>query len=137
MISPDDDFVNLVDGGTNLFTENALSTTLIEASQSSEVLLGDRGGKVGGNECVGVGGVSNNANFHGLLGNLVKGFSLSLENFGISSEEITTLHSGATGTGTNKDSNIDVLEAEERVSGGNNLVNEGVSTIVEFHNESL
>lgn len=62
---------------------------------------------------------------------------MSLENLGISAKEITTLHTRATGFSTDENSNINIFESDKWVSGSDNLVNKGISTIVEFHNETL
>lgn len=137
MISPNKDIVDILNGNILSLSNDTDGTALVEAGQGSEVLLGDAGGKLGGNKSVGVGGVTDDTDFHGLLGDLVKGLTLSLEDLGVGGEEITTFHTGTTGSSADEDSNVNILEADESVSGGNNLVDEGVSTIVEFHDETL
>ena len=89
------------------------------------------------NECVGIGGIANNTDLDRLLGDLVKSLALSLENFSIGAQEITTFHAGTTRFGTHKHRNINVLEADKRVSGADDLVNKGISTVVELHDEAL
>ena len=137
MISPNKDIVDVLNGNILSLSNDADGTALIEAGQGSEVLLGDARGKVGSNESVSVGGVADDTDLHSLFGDLVKGLTLSLENLGVGRKKISTFHTRTTGSGTNEDSNINILETNESVGGGDNLVDEGVGTIVEFHDETL
>ena len=137
MVSPNDHVLNFVALGTSLVSKLANGTALIESSKSSEVLLGDGGGVVRGNESVGVSGVANNANLDGLLGDLVEGGTLGLENLCVGLKEIRALHSGASRSSTNKNSDIAVLESDKGVSGGDDISDVGVCTILELHDETL
>ena len=120
MISPNKDIVDVLNGNILSLSNNADGTALVETGQGSEVLLRDARGKVGSNKSVSVGGVADDTDFHGLFGDLVKGLTLSLEDLGVGSKEISTFHSGTTGSGTNEDSNINILEANESIGGGDN-----------------
>ena len=137
MITPDDDVVNILDGGTSLVGELADSSALIESGEGAEVLLGDGGGVVGADQSVGVGWVSNDGNLDGLLGDLVDGGTLSLENLSVGLEEVGTLHSWASGASTDENADISVLETNKRVGGGDDVLHTSVSAILELHDETL
>lgn len=137
MVSPNDSAVDVINLGVGLFSEDGLSTVLIKAGQSSEVFLGDGRSVSAGNESIGVSRVANDANFDVLLGNLVKSLTLSLEDLSVGGEKISTLHTGAAGSGTNENSNVDIFEANHSVSAGDDLVNKRVGTIVQLHHNTL
>ena len=86
---------------------------------------------------VGVGWVTNDSNFDGLLGDSIDSGTLSLENLSVGLEKVGTLHTGASWSSTNKDGNIDVLKANHRIGGGNDILDASVGTILELHNETL
>lgn len=137
VVAPDGHVRDLLDVCASLLSELADSSRLIESSESTEVRLGDGGSEVGGDQSVSVSGVADNDDLGRLLGDLIDGLALSLENLGVSLKKVSALHSGASGTSTDKDSDIDVLEAYEGVRGGNDLLNTGVRAIVELHDEAL
>lgn len=84
VVSPDDDVVDVLHLAAGLASDLADGSGLVESGQGGELLLWDGWGVVGGNQSVGVSWVSNNANLDGLLGDLVDGLALSLEDLGIS-----------------------------------------------------
>lgn len=137
VVSPNVDILDILNWHFLAFCNNALSTALIKTRQSSEILLGDAWGKVRCNKCICIGRITNNTDLDSLLGDLVKSLTLSLENLSVGAEEITTLHAGTTRFGTHEHRDINVLEADKRVSGPNDLVNEGIGTVVELHDEAL
>jgi len=92
---------------------------------------------VRGDQSVGVTWVSNNEDFAGLLGNLIEGLTLSLEDFGVGSEKISSFHSWASWSSSNEDGGITILEAILWVGAWDNGVDAGVSTIHKFHSKSL
>lgn len=89
------------------------------------------------NQSVGVGGVSNNTDLDSLLGDGINCGTLSLENFGIGLEKVRTFHSWASWSSTDKNGDIGILEANHGVSGGDDISNAGVGTILKFHGETL
>lgn len=137
MVTPDDDVVDILDGSSSLVCKLAYSSALVKSGQSSEVLLGDSGSIVRANESVGVGGVSDDTNLHSLLGHSIDGGTLSLENFGVGCKEISSLHSGTSGSGANKHTDVSILKSDCGVHGGDNVLHTSVSTILEFHDEAL
>ena len=137
VVPPNVDILDILNWHFLAFCNNALSTALIKTRQSSEVLLGDAWSKVRCNKCIGVGGIAYNTDLNSLLRDLVKSLALSLENLSVGAEEITTFHAGTTRFGTHEHRNINILEADKRVSGADDLVNEGISTVVELHDEAF
>ena len=137
MVTPDDDVVDVLNGGTGLVGDLAGSSALIKSGESGEVRLGDRGGVVGADECVGVGRVADNGDLHGLLGDGIDGSTLSLENLGVGLKEIGSFHSGASGSGSDENSDVSILEANHGVGGGDDLLDTGVGTVLKLHDETL
>lgn len=137
MVTPNNDVVNVFNSSTGSLGNLADGSALVESSQSVEVSLRDGRSVVGSNKSVGVSGVTDNENFDALLSNFIQSSTLSLENFGVSAEEILAFHTRATRSSTNKNSGIAVLETNHRVSSGNDLMNKWVSTIHELHGQTL
>ena len=92
---------------------------------------------MGADKGVGVGWVTDDSNLDGLLGNSIDSGTLSLENLSIGLEKVGTLHTGASWSSTNEDGNIDVLEANHGVDGGNDVLHASVGTILKLHDETL
>ena len=137
VVAPNDDIVDVLDLAANFISDLAHSSGLVESSQGSEVLLGDRWGVVRADEGIGVGWVADNAHLHGLLGNSVDRCTLGLEDLGVGLEEVRALHAGATRLGTDKDGNIGILEANHGVGGGDDISDASVSTVLQLHDETL
>lgn len=89
------------------------------------------------NQSVGVAWVSYNQNLYCLFGNFVESLALSLENSSIGLKQVFSLHSWASWSGSDKESDIDVLESVEWVSASDDRVDIGVSSIVELHDETV
>jgi len=110
VVSPNNDILNVRNTASS-FTGNLTNgSSLIETGHSSKVLFWNRWCISGSNESVGVSWVSNDANLDSLLGNLVEGSTLSLENFGIGLQKVGSLHSGASWSGADHKADVDVLE---------------------------
>lgn len=110
---------------------------MIQSSEGGEVLLWDRWGIGRGDEGVGVGWVSNNANLDSLLGDLIESGSLSLEDLGIGLKKISSLHSWSSWSCAHKDCDVSILESNQRIGGRDDGVNTGVSSVHQFHAKSL
>jgi hypothetical protein len=89
------------------------NTYQVELCKASELALGDGGSKLGGDQSVGVGGVTDNknlgryrtsreifTNLHGLLGHLIEGSPLLLEDLNVGGQKILALHAIFAGHGT-------------------------------------
>ena len=90
---------------------------MVEAGEGGELRLGDRGRILGGDQSIGVRGVTDDKNLRcyerfrairtcmayldRLLGNGVEGVSLDLEDLGVGLEKILALHAFLAGHGTN------------------------------------
>ena len=92
---------------------------------------------MGADEGICIGGVSNNDNLYRFLSNSVNGLALSLENLSVGLKKVSSLHSGTSWSGTNQNSNIAVFEANVGVSGGDKFLDAAVSSVLEFHAETL
>ena len=78
VVAPDGDLADLVGGDTGLGGDLGGGSVLVESGQGGEVLLGDGGGVLLGDQAVGIGGVADNEDFHGLLGDGVQEGALGL-----------------------------------------------------------
>ena len=137
MVAPDDNVLDVLNLAACLGGDLADSASLIQSSQCGEVLLRNRRSVGRSNEGVRVGGVTDNANLHGLLGDLVESATLGLEDLGVGLEEISSLHTGTSRSSANKECNIGILEALERIGRRFNRVNASIGTIIELHDEAL
>ena len=137
MVSPNNHILDVLHGRLQFFTQLRESAVLIQAGQGGKVLLGDGRSVVRGYESVGVGGVADNEDLHILLGELVEGLTLSLEDFGILVQEIFALHAGATGLGTDEYSDISLSESLLNLGCGNDTSDKGEGTILELEDETL
>lgn len=117
VVSPDENVVDIGDVNASLFGDLVAGSVVVQTSESAEVLLGDGGGAGGSNKAVGVGGVSDNEDLYGLLGNLVQYFSLFRKDCGILFDQVLALHSLETREGTNKDHVVYVSESLSSVRG--------------------
>ena len=113
------------------------SSALIKAGQSSKLSFWDWWGIVRGNKRVSIGRVSDNTNLYSFLGNFIQSLSLSLEDLGISSEEVRSLHSWSSWSSSNKNSDISILESNKWISGWDDLLNAIIWSILELHHKSL
>jgi len=137
MVAPDIDVANRFNWAFLAISNDGLSSALVKTCECGEILLWNAGSIVGSDEGVGVCGVSDDTNLYSLLGNFVKSFTLSLKDLSVGSEEITTLHTWTTGSGTDKDSNVAILETNHGINTRDDLMNCTVSTVIKLHDESL
>ena len=137
VVSPNDNVVNVVDVSAHLVGKLAVGAVLIEAGESGEVRLRDRGSVVGADECVGVCWVANNSDLDSLLRNLVDGFTLRLEDLRVGGEEISTFHSWSSWSGTDHDDDVGVLECNESIGCWDDVSDAWVCTVLQFHDEAL
>lgn len=137
VVAPDGHFLHFFDLAASALSKLAHSSALVESSESAEVSLRDGGCVVRADECVSVGGVADNGDLDCLLCDLIDGLTLSLENLGVGLKKVTALHTRASGASTNKNSNIGVLESDERISSRDNAVHARVGAIVQLHDEAL
>ncbi len=137
MVTPDDntvDVLNLAVGSIGKLTD---SSALVKSGQGGELRLRDRGSILGCDKGVGVGGVAYNSYSDGLLCDSIDSLALSLENFGISLQEIGAFHAWTSRSSTDENGNITILETDHGVSSCNDVLDASVSTVSELHNKSL
>ena len=137
VITPDDEVIDLFSMAANLVGNLALGSALVKSGECAKVLLGDRGGVVGADESISIGGITDNDNLHGLLSNSVDSLPLCLENLSVGLEEVSSFHSGASWPGANQNSYIAVFEADVGVSAGDNVLDAAICSILELHDETL
>lgn len=124
---------------------------MVQAGQAGEVLFGDGWSRPGGDQTVGVGRVSDHQNldrstgrYHGnatevrsavtvsrghldsLLGELVQGGALRLEDGHVGLQQVLALHPLLAGHGAHQDGRVDVLEAHLHLVRGDHLCGGGV-----------
>lgn len=139
MVSPNNNVADIVsvDLSLGLIRNLAESTGLIESRHGCEILLGD-GRRVGcGNKAVRVARVTDHENLDSLLGVLVEGLALSLEDASVLAQQIFAFHTWATRNSTNEDGSINVLEAFLCVSSRHITGNISVSRVFELHDEMV
>ena len=85
VVAPDDDIADVVRVNllASLDADLRGRPQLVQASHGGELLLGDRGSKGGGDESISVARVSYHKNLDSLLGELVQGLALCLEDFSV------------------------------------------------------
>lgn len=134
---------------------------MVQAGQAGEVLFGDGWSRLGGDQTVGVGRVSDHQNLDtttgryqgnatqvssavkasrghldGLLGELVQGGALRLEDGHVGLQQVLALHPLLAGHRAHQDGRIDVLEAHLHLVRGDHLCGGGwggasiISTII-------
>ena len=137
MVAPDEQIFDLIGMNSCSIRDHADSSVLIESCHSREVFSWDRWCIMRADECIGVGWISNNANFNSLLCNFVDCLTLSLENLSICLEQVCTFHTRSSWSSTNQHSNISILKGNERISSWDDFLDARVSSIFEFHGKSL
>ena len=137
VVSPEGQVLHIGDLGASLEGDLRDGTVLVETSHGGEVGSGEIGRVVLSNEAVSVGRVSNNDSF-GVAGTVViDGFANVDKDLAVVLKQIGTLHSGATGLGTNKEVVVNVLESCGQVRCAHDVIEEGESAIVQFSLDSL
>lgn len=137
VVSPDG---HLLDGGghvTGLEGELSEGSVVVESGHGGEVGNGNIGSVALADESVGVGGVSDNNGLDVTRGVVVDGLTDINEDLAVVLEEIGTLHSGASGLGSNEEVVVNVLEGGGEVGGDDDFVEEGEGTIVELGLDTL
>jgi len=137
VVSPNNDILNIFDFAAYFSWNLRQGSALIKSGHSSEVLLWDRWSVSRSDQSVSVGWVSNNANLHSFLSNFIESGSLSLEDFGISLEEISSFHSWSSWPCANENDNISILESNHRISSWDNRINASVGAVHQLHAQSL
>ncbi len=111
VVAPDAEFGDLVDGDAGLLCELCLGAVLVEAGHGEELLVGNAGCTLHGDEAVGVAGVANNQDADAWLCVVVDRLALPDKDFAVDPEEVGSLHALLAGDGSDEECPVDVLEA--------------------------
>lgn len=137
MVSPDGHLLDGGHGGAGLEGELGSGSVVVEAGHGGEVAGGDVGGVVLADHGVGVGGVADNDGLDVAGRVVVDGLANIDEDLAVVLEEVSTLHAGSTGLGSDEEVVVNIPEGGGEVGGDDNLVEEGERTIVEFGLDTL
>ena len=132
MVAPDGHLLDISDLGVGLESELGKGTVVIETGHG-----GERGGREIGSivladESVGVGRVADNNGLGITSAVVIDGLANIDEDSAVVLEQITALHTRATGLGTNEEVVVDILEGGRKIAGDDDFVKERESTIVEL-----
>jgi len=137
VVAPDSHLGDVGDLGVGLESKLSQGSVVVETGHGSEARCGEVRGVVLADESVGVGGVADNNGLDVTGGVVVDGLANIDEDLAVILEEISTLHSWATGLGTDEEVVVDILEGSGEVAGDDNLVEEGEGAIVQLSLDSL
>jgi len=132
VVTPDAKLLNISYLRAGLQSQLSEGSVVIQSSHSGEVLLGDTLSVVLEDEAVSVSRVSDDNSLAGSLGVICHGFANTNKDLSIILEEVSTLHTRATGLGTNHECVINILESNAGVTGADNLIKKGESAIVQL-----
>jgi len=110
VVSPDAEVLDVGDLNSSLLGELGESSVVVESGHGGEVLLGDVLGVVGGDQAVGVAGVSDDDDLDVSGGVVVEGLASVDEDLSVVLEQVGTFHAWASGLGAHQHGHVDVLE---------------------------
>ena len=137
VVAPDAKLGDLIDGDAGLLRELGLGAVLIKAGHGEELLVGNVGCALHGDEAVGVAGVADNEDADAGFSVVVDRFALADKDFAVDPEEVGALHALLAGDGSDEECPVDVLEAFAEVGSLNDLGEEGEGTVVELHGDTF
>jgi len=137
VVSPDGHLLDFSDSGSGLESELGKGSVVVETSHGSEVLSWDIGSIVLADHGVGVGGVADDDGPDVTGAVVVDGFADIDEDLAVVLEEVSTLHAGATGLGSDKEVEVNIPEGGGKIGGDHDLVKHREGTIVEFGLDTL
>jgi hypothetical protein len=120
-----------------LLGDFADAAVVVEAGHGAEVLGGQTFGVGNSNGSIGIGRIPDNENFDGLLRVLSQSFALNLENTAVLGKKVGTVHSVLAGEGTNQEGNIDILEGDGGIVGGDNTSKGWECAVSELHHNAI
>jgi hypothetical protein len=132
VVTPDAKFLDVSYLRVGLQSQLSKGSVVIQSSHGSEILLGDALSVVLEDEAVSVSRVSDDDSLASSLGVIAHGFANTNKDLSIIFEEISTLHTWATGLGTNHECVINILESNGGVTGAYNLIKKRESAIVQL-----
>jgi hypothetical protein len=110
---------------------------VVQAGHGGELAPIQALGVAGGNQGVGIGGITHHQHADVAAGMLVHGLALHRENLRVGFQQILTFHTRTTGTRTHQQRVVSVLERLLGPIGGNHLGQQGEGAVVKFHDHAL
>ena len=133
MVAPNDHLLDGVQRLADLLGDLGHGAVVVQTHHGGEVAHGDFGGGLHGDECVGVGGVADNDDADIAGSDFIDGRTLNLEDLGVYGQKILALHAGSTGTRTDEEGVIRVLEGDLDVAGADHVGQKGERAVFQFH----
>ena len=112
VVAPDDNVLNLLIIDVDFLSDLGDGSVMVESSQSSEVFGVDSGGVFRKDQSVGISGVTDDTDLDVLSSELVEVLALILEDLGIGSEEVLSLHALGPGLGPAHNGVVHILEGD-------------------------
>ena len=133
VVAPDREVFNIGGRFASSLGELGESAVVVQTGHGREVLSREAFGGVLANQAVGVSWVSDHYSFAIARGVVSESFPNIHENFAVVLEQISALHAGATGLGSDHEGVIDVLERGSVVSADLDFIDQRERAIVELH----
>jgi len=110
---------------------------LVQARERVEVLAGDAGRVLHGDERVGVAGVAHHHDLDVRRGHLVERLALVLEDATVEVQQVGALHAGAARLRAHHQRPVRALEDLARVGADGHLPQQGVEGVLQLHGDAL
>lgn len=136
VVSPNNSLGDLSDRSSSLLGNLPEGPIVVQSGHSGKVLLREVLCVSSGDQTVGVGGVSDNKSSDISVSVVVEGLSLRNENLGVFLQQVSSLHSGSSGFGSNQKSSFDVLESNFEIVSADNVSQKREGTISQLHSDS-
>jgi len=137
VVTPDDSVLDTVGANLELGSELCGGAVVVKASHGVELLRRNIGSIAHRDVSVGVRGVTDDKHLDGLLSIVVDGLTLTSEDGSVGLEEVSAVHTRATGLRTDEQCNVSIGEGGLVVSGADDLGDEGVGAINNLHSNTL
>ena len=137
MVTPDGHLLDIGDLGASLEGELGEGTVVIETGHGREVLSGEVWGVALADESVGVGGVADGDRLAVTRSVVVDGLTNGDKDLTVVLEEVSALHTWATGLGTDEEVVVNISEGGGEVGGADDFVEEGEGAIVKLSLDTL
>ena len=137
MVAPDGEFFDVGDLRAGLGRNLRQSTVVVQAQHGGEVFARQIRRAFHGDIGVGIGGVADHQHLDVAAGDSVQGLALGGEDLTVDGQQLSALHTGFTGHGTDQQGVVGVFEGGHRVAVGFHAGQQRESTVFEFHHDAL
>jgi len=137
VVTPDGHLLDVGDLGVGLKSKLSEGSVVIKTGHGGEAGRGHVRSVVLADERVGVGGVADDDGLAITGGVVVDGTANIDEDLAVVLKEISTLHSWATGLGTDEEVVVNILEGGGEIAGDHNLVEEREGTVMKLSLDTL